>query len=43
MILGIPDPWVLSGYLFLILSTIACVVYGIIKWNKEDDEKQSEE
>lgn len=42
MILGIPDPWVLSGYLFVVLSTILCVIYGIINWNKGDDESSSE-
>lgn len=43
MILGISDPWVLSGYLLVILSTLLCVVYGIINWNKGDDENYSEE
>jgi hypothetical protein len=38
MILGIPDPWVLSGYLLVILSTLLCVIYGIINWNKGDDD-----
>ena len=37
MILGILDPWVLAGYLLMILSTILCIVYGIINWNKDDD------
>jgi hypothetical protein len=38
MILGIPDPWVLSGYIFTVLSVVLCVVYGIINWNKGDEE-----
>jgi len=38
MILGIPDPWVLSGYLLVILSALLCVVYGAIYWNKGGDE-----
>ncbi|MCL2114672.1 MAG: hypothetical protein FWH29_00445 [Methanobrevibacter sp.] len=42
MILGIPDPWVLSGYLLLIISTLLCVAYGIINWNKGDDESDSD-
>ena len=42
MILGIPDPWVLSGYLLLIFSTLLCVVYGVINWNKGDEESSSE-
>ena len=42
MILGIPDPWVLSGYLLVILSTLLCVVYGAINWNKGDEDSTSE-
>lgn len=37
MILGIPDPWIFSGYLLCIISTILCVIYGFINWNKEGD------
>ncbi len=32
--MGINDPGVYLGYLFAILGLIACVVYGIIFWNK---------
>jgi hypothetical protein len=42
MILGIPDPWVLSGYLLVIISTLFCVVYGLINWNKGDDDNSSD-
>lgn len=35
MFLGIPDPSVWVAYLGVILSTVLCVVYGIIMWNKE--------
>ena len=35
--LGIPEPWCLTGYLLCILSTLLCIVYGIINWNKEDE------
>jgi len=41
MILGIPDPWVLSGYLLVVLSTLLCVVYGIVYWNKGDDDSSN--
>ncbi len=36
---GIDDPAIYLGYLMAILSLIACIVYGIINWNKgmEDD------
>ena len=32
--LGIPDFWIWSVYILCILSTILCVVYGILNWNK---------
>lgn len=32
--LGIKDPWIISAYLLTILSAVACVVYGVINWNK---------
>jgi hypothetical protein len=32
--LGIPDFWIWSAYLLCILSTILCVVYGLLNWNK---------
>lgn len=34
MVLGIPDFWIWSAFLLSILSAIACVVYGIVNWNK---------
>jgi hypothetical protein len=42
MILGIPDPWVLSGYLLVIFSLLACIAYGIVNWNKGDDDNISD-
>lgn len=32
--LGIEDPGIYMGYIFAILGLIACVVYGIMNWNK---------
>ncbi|MCY1722854.1 hypothetical protein OU798_21075 [Prolixibacteraceae bacterium Z1-6] len=32
--LGINDPGIYLGYLFSILGLIACIVYGILNWNK---------
>jgi len=32
--LGIDDPWILAVYLLCILSTLLCVAYGLINWNK---------
>lgn len=42
---NIPDFWIWSAYLLCILSTIGCVVYGLINWNKggEDEPKQIKE
>jgi len=33
--LGMADPWVAIAYLLSILSTLGCIVYGILKWNDE--------
>ena len=37
---GIPDPAVWLAVLFCLLSTAACVLYGLVKWNS-DGEKQT--
>lgn len=34
---GIDDPWVLSGYLLCLIVTALCVIWGILKWNKDED------
>ncbi len=38
LILGIEDPWIILGFVFLIGSTIACVIYGWLNWNKGEDD-----
>ena len=40
---GIDDPQVWSAYLVCILSTLFCVVYGIVNWNKGDEEVHKED
>ena len=35
--LGINNFGIWSAYLFCILSTILCVVYGIVNWNKGNE------
>jgi hypothetical protein len=35
--LGIEDPGVWVAYLLCLLSTLLCVVYGAINWNKGDE------
>lgn len=32
--LGLSDPWIISVYLLCLLSTLLCIIYGIINWNK---------
>jgi hypothetical protein len=41
--LGIEDPWVAMAYLLCIISALLCVVWGIIKWNKDDPLPESDE
>lgn len=36
--LGLGDFWVSSVFILLILSTLLCVVYGAINWNKGGDD-----
>ena len=41
--LGIEDFWIWSPYVLCILSTILCVVYGAIMWNKDGGEGITQE
>ena len=41
--LGIEDPWVAMAYLLCIISAMLCVVWGIIKWNREDPDTEPDE
>jgi hypothetical protein len=41
--LGIKDPGIYWAYILTILSLVACLVYGILYWNKgkiQEDEQQ---
>jgi hypothetical protein len=40
--LGIDDPWILSVYLLCIFSTLLCVIYGIINWNRGGEQESLE-
>ncbi len=40
--LGIDNPGIYLGYLFAILGLLACVLYGIINWNKGAESDSSE-
>ncbi|MCX6090731.1 MAG: symporter small accessory protein [Atribacterota bacterium] len=32
--LGLHDPWIVLVYLLCIGSTLLCVIYGLINWNR---------
>ena len=40
---GIADPWIFLAYLLCILSSLLCVVYGIMKWSKDSEEVEEEQ
>ncbi len=33
--LGLSDPWIILVYALSVLSSLLCIVYGAIKWNKD--------
>ncbi|WP_331454364.1 symporter small accessory protein [Methanococcoides methylutens] len=37
--LGIDDPQIWLAYVLCIISALGCMVYGILKWNEEEDEE----
>ena len=41
--LGINDGWVAAAYILCIASTLLCIVYGVLNWNKGDDGASSDE
>jgi len=41
--LGIEDKYVALAYLLCLLSTLVCVIYGIINWNRGAAEPQKED
>lgn len=41
--LGINDPWVAAPYILCLFSALLCVVWGILKWNKGDEDEPEEE
>lgn len=43
VVLGIEDTWVILAYILCILSTVLCVVYGIVNWNKGDEPLRQED
>lgn len=43
MLLGIEDLWVWLAYVLCILSTVLCVAWGALRWNKDDAAEPDEE
>jgi hypothetical protein len=42
-VLGIDDPWVWLAYVLCILSAVLCVVYGVARWNRDEEDVQIED
>jgi len=40
---GIADVWGLLGYLLSIGSTVLCIVYGLIAWNRGREDVESQD
>lgn len=40
--LGITDFWIWGAYILCLLSTAACVVYGLYNWNRGGESEPSE-
>ncbi len=40
--LGLSGFWVNVGIILTLLSTLLCVIYGIITWNKSDINEEEE-
>jgi hypothetical protein len=40
---GLEDKYVSLAYLLCILSTVLCVIYGLVNWNRGDDSVQQED
>jgi len=43
MYLGIADFWVFLAYALCICSAVLCVVYGLLRWNKDGGEVTPED
>ena len=40
---GIDDVWIWLAYLLTLLSTFLCIVYGVLNWNKDGDDRPTED
>ena len=43
MMLGLEDGWITSAYLLCLLSSLLCVIYGAINWNKGETAPSAED
>lgn len=41
--LGIDDAWVWMAYMGCVLSTVLCVAYGALNWNRGQDEEPTKD
>ena len=39
---GIADPWIVIAYLLCILSSVLCIIYGLVNWNKDGETIEEE-
>lgn len=42
MLLGFSDPWVSAGFVLTVLSTLFCILYGLLNWKKGGVEKEGD-
>jgi len=42
-VLGIEDGWVVLGYVLCIFSSLLCVIYGVVNWNKGEEPLRQED
>jgi hypothetical protein len=40
-VLGINDPWIWGVYLLCILSSLLCIAYGFLNWNRDMEFEES--
>ncbi len=41
--LGMGDSWVALAFVLCVLSSLLCVVYGVLNWNKGEEPPQQED
>lgn len=41
--LGIQDPWVVAVFILCILSTLLCVFWGLLNWNRNGSKDEPTE